>query len=161
MWLFLVHHGDAIPSDVDPRRPLSVRGRNAARQLAEDAAQRGARPLLIRHSGKLRARETAELFWLTCNPLAEFRAVPGLQPADYPERVNDLLLGEERDVMVVGHMPNLARVLATLTVSEDRQDVPFPLHGVVALERESDEAPWQERWRLEEPEASAQMTPQV
>jgi phosphohistidine phosphatase len=151
MWLFLVHHGDALLPDVDPRRPLSVRGRGSVKELAERAAQRGVNPKLIRHSGKLRARETAEAFWLTCNPLAEFRAVPGLQPADYPDRLQDLLLGETRDLMVVGHMPNLARVLSSLTSGEDRQDQPFPLHGVVALERETDDGPWLERWRLEEP----------
>jgi phosphohistidine phosphatase len=149
MWLFLVHHGDALGPDVDPRRPLSERGRASVQRLAEAAHERGVCPQLIHHSGKLRARETAEAFWRACNPLAEFSAVPGLQPADYPARVNDLLIGESRDAMVVGHMPNLARVLSTLTSGEDRQDSSFPLHGVVALERETETGPWLERWRLE------------
>lgn len=148
MWLFLVHHGDALPPDVDPRRPLSTPGRAAVTSLAERAARQGAHPLLIYHSGKLRARETAEAFWRACNPLAQFSAVPGIQPADYPNRATDLLLGETRDAMLVGHMPNLARVLALLTGREDHADAPFPLHGAVALERETEDGPWLERWRL-------------
>lgn len=148
MWLFLVHHGDALSPDLDPRRPLSSRGRAGVALIAERAAERGAHPLLIYHSGKLRARETAEAFWRACNPLAQFSAVPGMQPADYPTRVTDLLLGETRDTMLVGHMPNLARVLAVVTSGEDRADAAFPLHGAVALEREAEDGPWLERWRL-------------
>ena len=63
MILYLVHHGDAVPPDVDPRRPLSERGRQQVARLAEAAARRGARPGVVWHSGKLRSRQTAEEFW--------------------------------------------------------------------------------------------------
>jgi len=150
MWLYLVHHGDAVPPDVDPRRPLSTSGRQASEQLAERAAERGARPALIWHSGKLRARQTAELFWRSCNPFAELRAVPGLQPADFPGLLRDQLFGEPRDVMAVGHMPNVVRVLALLTTGSPDGEVRFPPHGIVALQREGESgAAWIERWRLE------------
>ena len=42
--LYLVHHGDAVGPDVDPRRPLSERGREHVARLAAEAAARGARP---------------------------------------------------------------------------------------------------------------------
>jgi phosphohistidine phosphatase len=149
MWLYLVHHGDAVPPEDDPRRPLSALGRQGSEEVAEAAAVRGVRPALIWHSGKLRARQTAELFWRACNPLAEFQAVPGLQPADFPGLFRDQLIGEPRDVMAVGHMPNLLRVLALLTTGADQGEAAFPPHGMVALQRERDESAWVERWRLE------------
>jgi phosphohistidine phosphatase len=146
MQLFLVHHGDAVPPDIDAQRPLSSAGQAAVARLAAAAAARGVRPAAIRHSGKLRARQTAEAFWRACNPLAEFAALRGLQPADPPERVRGHVAGETRDVILVGHMPNLARVLALLVTGEVEGGAEFPPHGLVALEPAGSR--WIERWRL-------------
>jgi len=43
---------------------------SAAGGVAADLAARGARPDVVWHSGKLRARQTAEIFWRACNALA-------------------------------------------------------------------------------------------
>jgi phosphohistidine phosphatase len=83
--VYLVHHADAVSPEVDPQRPLSERGRAHAERLAGEAAARGVKPAAVWHSGKLRARQTAEPFWRACNPLAEFAAIRGLQPDDPPE----------------------------------------------------------------------------
>ena len=80
MNLYLVHHGEAVGPEVDPRRPLSAAGREAVVKLAAAAAARGARPEIVWHSGKLRARQTAEEFWRACNALATFSATRDLQP---------------------------------------------------------------------------------
>ena len=76
----VVHHGDAVGPDVNPMRPLSDRGRVEVDMLAQKAAERGAKPEIIWHSGKLRAKQTAEAYWKRCNPLAAFSAARGLQP---------------------------------------------------------------------------------
>ena len=112
--IYLLHHADAVGPEVDPQRPLSARGRMHADRLAKDAATRGVKPMAIWHSGKLRARQTAEPFLRACNPLAEFTAVHGLQPMDAPMWISDTLIGETRDVMLVGHMPNMPRVLTAV-----------------------------------------------
>jgi phosphohistidine phosphatase len=163
MWLYLVHHGDALSPDADPRRPLSTPGHLASERLAEIAATRGARPAVIWHSGKLRARQTAELFWRACNPLAEFQAVSGLQPADFPGLFRTQLIGEPRDVMAVGHMPSLPRVLGLLTTGSPDAPANFPAHGIVALERDRDDAEslWVERWRLDPPFQLHEQRPSV
>jgi phosphohistidine phosphatase len=144
--VFLVHHARAVRSEVDPQRPLSERGRTSASRLAQEAASRGVKPAAVWHSGKLRARQTAEPFWQACNPLAEFSAIRGLQPDDNPDLVRDQLTAETRDVMLVGHMPNIDRLHALLLKDQDRQ--PFPLHGLVALE--FDGRTWRELWRSSE-----------
>jgi phosphohistidine phosphatase len=146
--LLLVHHGDAVSPDVDPMRPLSSVGRAATDRLAGAAAGRGVKPDAIWHSGKLRARQTAEIFWKTCNPFASFTAERGLLPDDPPQWIRDRLTGEVRTVVVVGHMPYLPRLLALLTGGRDETGAAsFPLHGCVALEADGDQ--WNEVWRLE------------
>ena len=92
--LVLVHHGDAVGPDVDPMRPLSSVGRAATDRLAAAAAKRGVKPDVIWHSGKLRARQTAELFWKACNPFAPLTAERGLLPDDPPQWMRDRLTGE-------------------------------------------------------------------
>jgi len=147
MMLVLVHHGDALGPEVDPMRPLSDVGRAASGRLAEAAAARGVRPDVVRHSGKLRARQTAELFWRACNPLAGFSAARGLQPTDPPRWMRDELAEDDRSILLVGHMPHLVQLLQVLRGDpQDGAAADFPLHGCVALERHGET--WQELWRL-------------
>lgn len=141
MRLYLVHHADAVGPDVDPQRPLSSHGAAHAAQLAVQAKGSGCSPASIWHSGKLRARQTAEPFLRECQPFAEFKMVRGLLPDDPPALMQETLRHETRDVMLVGHMPHMAALLQALT-GEPRQ---FPLHGMVALEHDGDR--WIERWR--------------
>ncbi len=147
MFLYLAHHGDALEPAENSQRPLSARGRAQTGALAAQAAARGVRPAAIWHSGKLRARQTAEAYWRACNPLAEFTATRWAQPGD-PPRLADLLAVETRDVMLVGHMPHLDRLLRRL-LGGDEDRPPFPVNGLVTVER-VDEA-WVERWRLARP----------
>ena len=146
--ILLVHHAEAVGPEVDPARPLSARGLADATLLAERAARRRVRPDVIWHSGKLRARQTAEAFWRICNPLAPFTAVRGLQPDDPPQWLRDLLAGETRTIVLVGHMPHMPRLLRLLVRGNaDAPDVLFPQHGCVALVEDGEL--WREVWREE------------
>jgi phosphohistidine phosphatase len=147
--LFLVHHGDAVGPEVDPRRPLSPRGQQETERLAAEAAARGARPAVVWHSGKLRARQTAEAFWRSCNALAEFSATRDLQPDDPASFIRDRMRGESRDVMLVGHYPHLPALLGLLVTGFADTRGPFPQHGVVALETTDEGETWTEIWRLD------------
>jgi phosphohistidine phosphatase len=114
-------------------------------RLAADAAARGAKPAVLWHSGKLRAKQTAEAFWRVCNPFAEFSATRDLQPDDPPDWIRDRLRGETRDVLLAGHYPHLPRLL-TLLAGPDLAS--FPLHGLVALRSDDAGATWREEWRI-------------
>ena len=150
MIVYLVHHGDAVGSDVDPRRPLSERGREQVGRLAAEAAARGAHPAVVWHSGKLRARQTAEAFWRACNALAAFSATRDLQPDDPPDWIRDRLRGEARDVLIAGHYPHLPRLLTLMVSAPDSAGArTFPPHGVVALATDDEGKTWNELWRLE------------
>jgi phosphohistidine phosphatase len=149
MHLYLVHHGEALGPEVDPRRPLSVGGQENVVRLATEAAARGAKPAAVWHSGKLRAKQTAEAFWRACNALAECVATRDLQPGDPPVWLVDRMRGEARDVLVVGHFPHLPRVAAALLGRPEGTEVAFPLHGVIALTSDDAGETWREEWRLE------------
>jgi len=143
--LYLVHHGDAAGPDVDPRRPLSAVGRATVDRAAAHAAARGARPVVVWHSGKLRAKQTAEAFWRACNALAEFSATRDLQPDDQPSWMRDRLRLESRDILIAGHFPHLPRLLGLLT---GQPDAAFPAHGVVALVTDDAGETWREEWTI-------------
>jgi phosphohistidine phosphatase len=146
--VFLVHHGDAVGAEIEPSRPLSPSGHAGVKRLAEDAAARGAKPAVVWHSGKLRAKQTAEAFWRACNPFAEFAATRDLQPEDAPQWIRDRLRGESRDIMLVGHYPHLPSLLTLLLGEDPASFVSFPQHGVVALTRDDDGETWREVWRI-------------
>jgi len=143
--LLLVHHGDAVGPEIDARRPLSAVGLAGVDRVAALAAARGVRPQVVWHSGKLRAKQTAEAMWRACNALADFSASPDLQPEDPPSRIRDRLRGETRDVLIAGHFHHLPRLLTLLL----NAPATFPQHGVVALESDDQGETWQELWRLD------------
>jgi phosphohistidine phosphatase len=146
MQVILVHHGDAVGPGVDPQRPLSALGRQQAEWLADRVRAAGFTPAVIWHSGKLRARQTAEPFLRACNPMAEFRMVRGLGPDDPPDWMRDELNRETRDALIVGHMPSVAALARRLCpVAGD-----FPQNGLIAFGR-SDEGDWTELWRASPP----------
>ena len=124
-------------------RPLSSVGQQQAARVAEALRERGAKPQVIWHSGKLRARQTAEACYRTTNAFAEFAATRGLQPDDDPSTIASALEAETRDVLIASHMPFLPALLHRLVASASG----FPLNGCVALERVGDR--WEERWRVE------------
>ena len=111
-------------------------------------AARGARPQVVWHSGKLRARQTAEACWRACNALAEFSATRDLQPDDPPEWMRDRLKGESRDILLAGHFPFVGRLVALLTGEAPGGPSDFPPHGAVALASDDNGKTWRELWKL-------------
>jgi phosphohistidine phosphatase len=134
MRIYLVRHGEAVTDLEDPRRPLSPEGRRQVERVAERARQAGADPRHIFHSGKLRARETAAILARTLFPdddSIDLRAISGLSPDDDPASAAELVSVMEEDVMLVGHLPHLPRLVGRLT----GQAVSFSTATMVCLER--------------------------
>lgn len=144
MVICLVHHADALGPQVDAQRPLSTPGQAQAVRVAEAIRGHGFKPDAIWHSGKLRARQTAEACWRIVNPLADFKMVRGLRPEDSAGIIRDALLGETRDLLLVGHMPHLPALLSLLVGTPEG----FPLHGAVTLQSGDGGESWREIWRV-------------
>jgi phosphohistidine phosphatase len=147
MIVYLVQHGEATTKDVDPARPLTGRGQREVVQVAGVAARLGVEVRQIRHSGKARAQETAEILGQALSPQDGVVAVPGLAPNDDVGAVAEALAAETGPLMFVGHLPFLAR-LAGLLVAGDagRPVVQFRMGGIVCLVLADDL--WQVAWFL-------------
>lgn len=143
MNLFLIHHAQALGSGVDAQRPLSTPGLAQAARMAQVAKDHGAMPEEIWHSGKLRARQTGEVFLRVCAPFARFKMVRGLAPEDPTAVMQIAIQRESRDIALVGHWPYLPALLEALSPSS----APMPRHGVVALASDDHGLTWTETWR--------------
>ena len=137
--VYLVRHGQATPGVVDPARPLTDSGRQSVRQMARSAAAAGIQIDRILHSGKLRAEQTAEILARHLKPPRGVAATEGLQPNDEIGYAHDLVRTESEPLMLVGHLPNLGRLVAYLVAGDaDRPLVEFDAAALVALVQRAD-----------------------
>ncbi len=160
MRLYLVQHGEAKSKDADPERHLTEKGLRDVEKVAAFLKPLGLSAGAVWHSGKARARQTAETLaqavtadaTLRSSPLRSTRggAVerPGLAPDDPVEPVKEELARAEADIMIVGHLPFLGKLASLLVAgSESAGVVAFRNAGVVCLERGEGGA-WRTTWAL-------------
>jgi phosphohistidine phosphatase len=138
--LYLVRHGDAKSEAEDPRRALTDEGRSSVEKMAIWAAGAGITVARIRHSGKLRAEQTAAIFAEHLHPPHGPVAVTGLAPNDDVRPIADLLARENEPVMLVGHLPFLGRLASHLVLGDAGCPiVHFPAAGFVGIGRQDGE----------------------
>ena len=142
--LYLVQHGKAASEAEDPSRPLTAEGRDEVQRVAAWVAKLNLQVATVYHSGKLRAKQTAELFAQVLAQ-ASVEEIGGLAPLDDPAAAKALAEEADRPLVLVGHLPHLSRLVAALTESQ-QEVVKFQMGGVVALVKE--EAGWQVAWML-------------
>jgi phosphohistidine phosphatase len=148
MTLFLVQHGEAKPETEDPDRSLTHRGAEVIERMADWAARMGIKVEQIRHSGKLRAEQTATIFANHLNPPRGVIAVQGLTPLDSVNSVAPSLQGEQGSIMLVGHLPHLSRLVSLLvTGNPDNVVVRFRNAGIVCLSQQ--EKKWAIDWVMQ------------
>lgn len=149
MRLYLVQHAQALTKEQDPERALSTAGRADAERVAAALAGAGVGLWRIRHSGKTRARQTAEIMAAALAVEDGVEVMAGLAPNDAVTGVVPDLAGWEGDVMLVGHMPFVARLAAYLLGGDEEQGpvLAFEPGSVACLERTAP-AGWQLVWML-------------
>jgi phosphohistidine phosphatase len=139
MNLYLVQHGDALPKEQDPDRPLSDLGRQRVGSVARVMKSASAAPKRVLHSGKTRARQTAEIIAETLAIEDNPESLHGINPLDPVGPIADATRSWDRDVMVVGHLPHLGKLAAVLvTGNENGSVVTFTPGTVVCLQRHED-----------------------
>jgi phosphohistidine phosphatase len=121
MALFLVQHGKSLPEEQDPERGLSSEGIADVERIAAVARGYGVNVAIIKHSGKKRARQTAEIFAAALRPEKGVEEAAGLNPLDdltaFAAAINN-----EDNVMLGGHLPFMERLTSYLIVGSSRQD---------------------------------------
>lgn len=144
MRLYLVQHGEAMSEDVDPDRPLSDSGRTDVARVAGFLAEAGVTVDRVLHSGKTRARQTADAYAAALSPGAVVaEADGGIAPKDPTDWLADAAGGWTADVLVVGHLPFMARLVSRLAAGdEDAGVAAFTPGTVVCLERNDAAGTW-------------------
>lgn len=147
--VYLVRHGKAAKEGyaTDAARPLTKRGQQDAARLADLMAGAGVHVHQIRHSGLVRAQQTAEIFGERLKPPGGVIAVVGLTYEDPVEPLAQALHLEPEPVMLVGHNPfmeDLAGLM--LTGGPGRTPVWFATATVACLSYAA--GAWSVRWAL-------------
>ena len=139
MKLYLVRHGEPRPESEDPKRPLSDKGRQEIERLAAFIKDRFHIHIQsIQHSGKLRAEQTAEILAQALEPAEGLKQSDGLKPLDDPSIWADRLSTMDEDIMLVGHLPHLSRLVSDLiTRDAEKKIVDFTTGGLVCLSRDA------------------------
>jgi len=148
MNLYLVQHAEAVDESVDPERPLSEKGRAEIERVARYAEKHlDIEVLAVTHSGKLRARQTAEVLFNHVRCLQGVVPVKDLEPDAKPEIWQERLTLMEDDVILVGHLPQLQRLAALLLCGDSgKRPVEFRNAGIVCLHKTGRD--WSLRWAI-------------
>ncbi len=147
MALYLVQHGKSLPKEVDPEKGLSDEGIADVERIAKKARTYGIQVSAIRHSGKKRARQTAEYIGRALS-VSEIAQIAGMNPLD---DVTELAatLSPAADLMLVGHLPFMERLVSWLTTGSTAFTVfKFQNGGIVCADRLPDTDRWAVKWAL-------------
>ncbi len=143
MKVYLVQHAKPKSKEEDPDRPLSDEGKNDIIKIVKFLPQLNIKKVL--HSSKLRAQQTAEI--LAKSLKAEVINGDALEPLADPAIWAQRLDKESEDVMLVGHLPHLAKLASQLlTQNQEKPVISFKQGGIVCLEK-TDHG-WEVAWMV-------------
>ena len=133
MAIYLVQHGKSLSKAQDPQKGLSSQGIEDVRRIAQVAAGYGIGISEIRHSGKQRALQTAQIMGDILAPKKGVRSDQGLNPMD-DVKIYSQTLDISSDCMIVGHLPFLEKLAAYLVTDQQERPI-FQLQngGILCL----------------------------
>lgn len=150
MKLYLVQHAEAKKKEEDKERSLSEKGIKNIKKVASFITENiKIKPSKIFHSGKTRARQTAEVLAKYLNPTNGISEAKGLAPLDDPsiwaERIAEIKEIKE-EIMLVGHLPHLSKLSSLLLCQhENKNIINIQMGGIVCLQRD-ELANWSVDW---------------
>jgi phosphohistidine phosphatase len=146
--VYLVQHGQSKSEEEDPQRRLTDKGIGEVQNVADFLRPLEFGAAAVWHSGKARAQQTAELLAEAVSARDRVVQREGLGPKDQVATTKQALEKTGGDVMIVGHLPFLGKLVALLvTGSEGNEIVEFQFGSVVCLERR-DHGKWKVAWMI-------------
>jgi len=134
--IYLIQHAESIPEKEDPSRPLSNEGKATAEKVAALAARLKIKPDFIFHSGKLRARQTAEILARHLGVSERLRERQGLGALDPVAPVAQWLERQAAKgllgLAIVGHLPFLDKLASLLITNDESLTVISFQNGAIA-----------------------------
>lgn len=149
MKLYLARHAEPKRKEEDPERSLTEKGWSDIRRVAAFLSKHeGIHVKSIIHSGKARARQTAEALAEHLKPCNGIKDMKGLKPLDEISVWVDELGEIEEETMLVGHLPYLSKLSSYLLCNEeDRGVIDFKSGSVACLER-NEHGDWSVQWMV-------------
>jgi phosphohistidine phosphatase len=147
MKVYLVRHGEAVSSGVDPKRPLSEQGLTDVRKVASFIKPLKISVEHIWHSGKLRAAQTAEIM-TSVVVVKDYSAHESLGPNDDVKIITEEIEAYDTNIMIVGHLPFLGCLASLLLAGKDTADVVEFDAGSIACFNRTDPGQWQIEWMI-------------
>ena len=143
MRIYLMQHGKAGDRGEDGKRHLTVEGRIESSRVAVYMKKIGLKVDEIIHSGKVRARETAEIFGDELS-VRKISSTHGMNPLDEPQ---EFIVGLQNNFMYAGHLPHLEKTVGLLIRRDSSESVVnIKNSGVLCLESSGDE--WEIAWYI-------------
>ncbi|GLI55708.1 phosphohistidine phosphatase SixA [Propionigenium maris DSM 9537] len=144
MRIYLVQHGKAGDRGEDGKRHLTEEGKVETSRVASHMKKTGLELEKIIHSGKVRARETAEIFGGELS-VKKVDSTEGMNPLDDPK---EFIQGIKKgNIMYVGHLPHIEKIISHLiTGSSSETLVEVRYSGVICLEKTHDD--WKVAWYI-------------
>jgi phosphohistidine phosphatase len=146
MFLYIMRHGEAKTKNEDPQRGLSDRGREEVSSVSAVLSRTGVDINEIWHSGKRRAEQTAGILAERLSSGARVVSRDGLDPNDSPGRLVEELQHRSRNLAIVGHLPQLGRLVSVLLLGAEKELLDLPAAGLVCLKNSGDS--WRMAWFL-------------
>ncbi|MFC1683973.1 phosphohistidine phosphatase SixA [Pseudomonadota bacterium] len=141
MRLYLVQHGQALSKEEHTDRPLSEAGQDDVGRLAAFLKAADIKVSQTLHSGKTRAQQTAEILAASIMPQGQVTSIEGISPNDPTDQLIEQIKGWDRDTLVVGHLPYMARLVSQLVSrQQDYAITGFKPGTLVCLEETASES---------------------
>ena len=146
--LLLAQHGEACARELDPDRPLTKQGEEDVDLLAGFLRRAGVRVERVIHSGKLRARQTAVRLGEAIAPGVALEVSGLISPQDSPKAFDWQSDSWDKDALVVGHLPFMARLVSHLVLRDEKQPLAAYLPGSMVCLEQDEDATWRVAWMI-------------
>ena len=145
MKLYIMRHGQAAATAQLPEQTLTREGQAGIERLARMLGRQGIRVGQVFHSGKMRARQTAEIMAAQIAADVEPGIHPHIKPNSDPQQlVNDIDHWHE-DTLVVSHLPFIPALLGLLTADAGGSyAITYEPGTIICLSRQNNG--WQLEW---------------
>jgi phosphohistidine phosphatase len=147
--LYLIQHGEAKSEREDPDRSLTTMGEEEVKRVSKVADKLNIRPSKVFHSGKMRAKQTAEIIvsGLKISDIT-VEVVQGLNPNDDVRPWAERISKKTEDLMIVGHLPFLDKLASLLLCGDENARVIMFRYGAIVCLYQKEDRKWAVRWIL-------------
>ncbi len=147
MKLLLMQHGEALSKQEDTERPLSDKGCNDVKRIANFLRNTHININLVIHSGKKRAEQTAILMIKNLASAADIETSNLINPNDEVADFFTQLAPDQNDILVVGHLPFMSNLVSQLCCKNNLAIVSFQPGSIVCIENNENKE-WHINWMI-------------